>query len=70
MGEVEGLKAKFNGVKLVPPTALKKIAKVKPKPKIAKIVEEGSVPILSTKKGPKFFQGGDDGSAPIKKKQK
>lgn len=68
--KVESLPAKFNGQ--VP---AKSKAKVKPKqhnkPKgetKVSSVTDGSA--LIKKKAPKFFEGGDDGAAPMKKKQK
>jgi superfamily II DNA/RNA helicase len=70
MAEVEGLKAKFNGVKAVAATVTKKLPKAKPKPKPVKADGANSETAVTIKKTPKFFLGGDDGSAPIKKKQK
>lgn len=70
MAEVEGLKAKFNGVKVVSEVVLKKQPKAKLKPKPKNVGGENSEMPVALKKTPNFFQGGDDGSAPIKKKKK
>ncbi|WP_215397214.1 DEAD/DEAH box helicase [Rheinheimera oceanensis] len=66
--EVEGLAAKFDGKPKAAKAAVKAVAgkkalpgKGKTKTKVAKQV---------TKKAPQFFQGGDDGSAPVRRKQK
>lgn len=67
MGQVEGLVAKFNGV----------LAKPKAKPANKPVPTPGASRQQKTqggeqvvKKVKKFFEGGDDGTAPLKKKQK
>lgn len=71
MAVVETLPAKFDGVKAKAAGVTKK-ASVASKPKQKKAPATGSVDVnnVSTKKSPKFFEGGDDGLAPMKKKQK
>lgn len=66
--EVEGLAAKFDGKPKVAKTAVKAVAgkkvvqgKAKAKNKVAK---------PTTKNAPQFFEGGDDGLAPVRRKQK
>ena len=69
MAQVEGLVAKFDGT-------VKKKQPSKPVVKPQKNARAGgnnkmkSVDSPLPKKKPQFFQGGDDGSAPMKKKQK
>ena len=70
MANIDGLTAKFNGVKALPPaTKTRPTAKPKPK-KAATSHEHAPTTEAAVKKTPKFFQGGDDGSAPPRKKQK
>jgi len=68
--KVETLPAKFNGQVPAKPKAKvapKKANKPKTDTKLS-AVTDGSAVIK--KKAPKFFEGGDDGAAPMKKKQK
>lgn len=68
---VETLPAKFDGAKAKQPApAAKKVAPAKPKRKKDAATITSSTNATVAKKSPKFFQGGDDGSAPMKKKQK
>ncbi|WP_306518054.1 DEAD/DEAH box helicase [Rheinheimera sp.] len=71
MAVVETLPARFDGVKAKKAGAVVKKAssgKIKPKQENTKTQSQSDQVVV--KKSPKFFQGGDDGSAPIKKKQK
>lgn len=70
MAEVEGLKAKFNGVKVSAVATRNKVSTTKPKSRSVHPVTANTETNNPIKKTPKFFQGGDDGSAPIKKKKK
>lgn len=68
---VETLPAKFDGAKAKQAApAAKKVAPAKPKRKKDAATITSSTNATVAKKSPKFFQGGDDGSAPMKKKQK
>ena len=71
MGQVDGLIAKFDG-KLVKKTTAATGGKVKPSGKTAGAakVKIRSADSPLPKKKPKFFESGDDGAAPLKKKQK
>lgn len=63
---IDGMEAKFTGQ----PAPVKAAAKpaVARKPAGKKVVEKATSPAVKTK--PKFYQGGDDGSAPVRRKQK
>lgn len=69
MAQIEGLVAKFDGT-----TKKKQPSKpvAKPQKKVGAAGNHKMKPADSplSKKKPQFFQGGDDGSAPMKKKQK
>lgn len=69
MAQVEGLVAKFDGT-IKAKVVKKPVAKAKTKASghEPKNVRSADSPIV--KKKPKFFEGGDDGAAPLKKKQK
>jgi superfamily II DNA/RNA helicase len=71
-GKVESLPAKFNG-QIAAKAKVK--AKVEPKKGQVKAATKPKVSVpegldVVKKKAPKFFEGGDDGFAPMKKKQK
>ncbi|MCT6699128.1 DEAD/DEAH box helicase [Rheinheimera sp. 4Y26] len=71
MAVVEALPAKFDGAKAKQAKVItKKVTPTQAKPKKVKTNTATATDTMTVKKSPKFFQGGDDGSAPIKKKQK
>ncbi len=70
MGVVEGLKAKFDGSVNKKPKIAESKAKTAGKVTGGNKQKIRSADSPITKKKPKFFESGDDGAAPIKKKQK
>ena len=66
--EVEGLGAKFDGKPKVAKAAVKAVAGKKALQGKAKAKTKAVKPL--TKNAPQFFEGGDDGLAPVRRKQK
>ena len=66
--EVEGLAAKFDGKPKVAKAAVKAVAGKKALQGKAKAKTKAVKPL--TKNAPQFFEGGDDGLAPVRRKQK
>jgi superfamily II DNA/RNA helicase len=67
--EVEGLVAKFDGKPKAAKTAVKAVAGKKAQPVKGK-TKTKTTARTQTKNAPQFFEGGDDGLAPVRRKQK
>ncbi len=70
MATIDTLPSRFKGVQAVTAVSKKKADTAAAKAKKPQRTVKKTETTAAVKKTPKFFQGGDDGSAPLKKKQK